>query len=668
MFSNISRRSFLTRGFAGASLICVPAAVFAEIEEKNNANNSNEVTLRFSALSDVHFKADRNCVEADRFRRSMEFMYEYSSKQAYKCFDAMLVAGDVSDHGDDEELLFFKEVMDEGIQKETTTILCMGNHEFYRGNKPRWEEIFERPSNKKYEVKGFEFIALSPEKGTCKDGDYLYAVDWFEKSIAEACAKSDKPVFTFQHYHITPTVYGSRGEDDWGTKDLFESLQKFPRVINFSGHSHYPINDPRSIWQGRFTALGTGTLSYFEMGGEGGKYNKFPEGYGKAAQMYVVEVRRDNTVVLKPYDLITNSFFDIVYVVNPGNINQYAYTDERYRTSAKPMWAKNAKALCKKIDPDCVTITFPQATCSDVVHSYRVELDAQVNEQNYKAPSQYFWSEYYFKEQPREMRVNLETEPQTQYKAKIIALNPYFKESERCLEIQFATPIDNRDQTDRTAPNPQANMLDVRFENGNVLHSIEQSEYAPKILETFGTPKIIKEATLAGAFVAAFNGKDSRYKLQFDKKTYAKMSKATIAAKFKFDKFRINENMSVIANTQNAGLAIELNGKNQTVELWASVNGTYHILSAPAEKGKFIDVVGTFDGEKLILYVGGKEFAKKEIIGKLTYPTDPSVQAFCIGSDIAPKGDGSNYFEGLIARARVYSWALSAEQVANISK
>ena len=89
------------------------------------------------------------------------------------------------------------------------------------------------------------------------------ASDWAKEELKKA-AEDDptKPIFVQQHYHITNTVYGS---DLWGT-DVFTSiLNKYPQVIDFSGHSHYPINDPRSIWQGRFTALGCGTLAYFEL-------------------------------------------------------------------------------------------------------------------------------------------------------------------------------------------------------------------------------------------------------------------------------------------------------------------------------------------------------------------------------------------------------------------
>ena len=111
----VSRRNFISRSMAGAALFCLPAGLFKDFEARADEEN-NDVVLRFSALSDVHFKVSPEAQEVDRFRRSMSFMYEYSAKQKYPKFDAMLVAGDFSDHGYDEELLLFRKIMDEGIK------------------------------------------------------------------------------------------------------------------------------------------------------------------------------------------------------------------------------------------------------------------------------------------------------------------------------------------------------------------------------------------------------------------------------------------------------------------------------------------------------------------------------------------------------------------------
>ena len=665
--ATLTRRSFLGKSLACASALCLPAALFKEVEARAD-EQENDVVLRFSALSDVHFKVSPEAQEVDRFRRSMSFMYDYSAKQKYPKFDAMLVAGDFSDHGYDEELLLFKKIMDEGIRPGTETILCMGNHEFIAGSKKRWEEIFERDSNKVYKVNGFSFVALSPEKGTCRNGDFDYALNWYKKALADAELEDPaKPIFTFQHYHVTPTVYGSRGEDNWGTIDLYETLQRYPRVINFSGHSHYPINDPRSAWQGNFTAFGTGTLSYFEMGGEGGRYNKFPEGYRDAAQLYVVEVRKDNSVTLKPYDLITNSFFDVVYYIpKPGDTDSYLYTDERYLKNDRPVWADDAKVECETLKDDgIVRLSFPQATCADVVHSYRVDLQRPDDEIEIDLGSQYFWSKYYFKNQPKTMTVELDSLPEDGLcQAKITALNPWFTESEKQLEIEFKTPVNPFAPVDKDAPKPDANMFDVVFVDGKPVNVAKNARKRQKEILISGAPKIATNPAFGNAQAATFNGKDERLKIQFTSRDYRMMKYATIAATFRLEELP-KEPQDVLACTEGRGVSFEIKG--DTLEFWASINGQYQIVKAKIEAGKTYDVFGSYDGKVQRLYLNGKEVGKLEATGGLTYPSDAAVQAFCVGSDIGPGGSGTNYLKGAVSRARVFSWALTPEQVANLS-
>ena len=77
------------------------------------------------------------------------------------------------------------------------------------------------------------------------------------------------------------TVYGSLlGEADgiwksflpgyWATRELPEILSKYPQVVAFGGHLHFPLNDPRSVWQGNYTALGCASVRYMAL--EAGGY------------------------------------------------------------------------------------------------------------------------------------------------------------------------------------------------------------------------------------------------------------------------------------------------------------------------------------------------------------------------------------------------------------
>lgn len=60
-------------------------------------------------------------------------------------------------------------------------------------------------------------------------------------------AKDDpeKPIFVFHHQPFKDTVYGS----EWGfdiNRDLFyDTLRNYPQVITFSGHTHYPLDNPK---------------------------------------------------------------------------------------------------------------------------------------------------------------------------------------------------------------------------------------------------------------------------------------------------------------------------------------------------------------------------------------------------------------------------------------
>lgn len=69
-------------------------------------------------------------------------------------------------------------------------------------------------------------------------------------------------VFVFQHPHPFGTVYGS---SVWCNPQINTALAGHSRVIDFSGHTHFPMNDPRSINQSTYTAVGVGAMARFEL-------------------------------------------------------------------------------------------------------------------------------------------------------------------------------------------------------------------------------------------------------------------------------------------------------------------------------------------------------------------------------------------------------------------
>ena len=666
-----SRRDFLKLGAAASlSTVFLPRETFARYEAEAESKGS-EVVLRCCIMSDVHFTGEVSAKEVPRFRRALEFSYEYSANQPYKALDALMVVGDMSNHGNEKELTLFKKEMDAAVKPGTDTLLCMGNHEFYGGNQAFWKSVFGVEPNATYERNGFKFIAISPERGTMKDGDYLYMANFLEKELAAAYkADPEKPIFVFQHYPVSPTVYGGRGFDDWGAVDFFDTLQKYPTVVNFSGHTHYPINDPRCAWQGCFSAFGTGTLSYICHGKEApGRFQEYLPDDGKSAQFYIMEVRNDNSVTLKPYDLVTDSFFDVVYHISkPGAIDSYVYTDKRYSTSAKPTWRERTTVKGGSSDPYEGTLEFKQATCPDVVAGYRADLerfDVKTN-QWVDAGSRYFWSLYYFKEMPDVICGKLTNlECGSKYRGKITALNPFMRESDEAIPCEFETQVDpGAVDADTESKEPNANYYDLYAVDGKLENRAVSKVYKTMPFEKRGEISIVKDDEL-GIDVVEFNGKDQFYKMPCTEDDFKRLRRATIAAKFKLGE---NGGGAVFGNTQFGGLELYYDVEKKALEFWVSVNGSYHILRAPVQIDKYVDAFGSFDGKTLVLYIDGKEVARENVAGVITHPTKAAARAFCLGSDIAPNGGGESFFKGRVARARLFTWALTPEQVANLSK
>ncbi|MDO4549635.1 MAG: LamG-like jellyroll fold domain-containing protein [Planctomycetia bacterium] len=663
MHPTISRRQFLGSSFV---LCALSSRLFA-----GNTENTDNIVLRFAAMSDIHYSGRANTPQPGRFQKSLRFMNEYCAKQKYSGFDALLVAGDMTDNGRENQLGPFINDLHAGLTSDTKAVMCMGNHEFWGGgSKPLWEKICAMDANTHTTIKGYHFIALSPEKGTMRSGDYLYARDWVKKEL-DAAAKDapGKPIFFIQHYHISETVYGSLKGNDWGVTDLREIYNEYPQLIHFSGHSHFPITDPRSAWQGNFSAFNTGTLSYFEM--DSGKYNKFPPGHRNVGQFYIVEVHADNSIILKPYDLITDSFYDVVYIIaEPGNISKYLYTDARYMAAKQPWWKAPSKVHVTDLTPYSGIFHFPQAVDEQMIHSYRLDFERNVNDKWIQDITRHEWSYYFYRNMPENMEIRVtDLAPDSKYRVHITALNCFQKESETKLLAEFNTPPDPEVTVDKNAPAPEADVLNICFTQNGAQNVPQNGLPEQKPVITYGNPKYLHEEKL-GTYVAAFNGTEDMLKIKFSANDYSKIRREiTFSAKFQVEKFSSNQkNTSIFSNTESGGYSLEINHKNKTLEFWCNIQGRYVILSTPITSGSYHTAFGVYDGHHVILYLNGKEMERKDASGMIHYPTKDPARAFCLGADITSSGTGATFFPGKIAFAQVYSWALTASQILTLSE
>lgn len=330
--------------------------------------------LRFIVTSDIHYKVDDD-IEKERFEKGMNLAYDYASKSDYKLIDGFFAVGDFVNSGTEAEMLKFKNSIDSVISKDTKICLMLASHEFHsdsgeEGAYKRLKEIFNQNGDNYFELKDCPFICISTEDG-CRIKEKKQ--QWLKNCLEDAASKNRfRPFFVFQHPHLTDTVYGSI---NWGDDDIIAILADYPQVVDFSGHSHAPINDPRSIHQKYFTSLGTGSLSYFELDEFDYMFGTVPPDCKECAQFYIVEVSDTNNVRVIPVDILNECFFNDGYLIqSPWEPDNFVYTDERAAYEHKPYFADDFD--CKAVlDGNLLKISFPQAKTEGYrVNSYSVIL------------------------------------------------------------------------------------------------------------------------------------------------------------------------------------------------------------------------------------------------------------------------------------------------------
>ncbi len=235
--------------------------------------------LKVGVLSDVHL----DCNTQRIFQQALMW---FRSRDV----DAVVVAGDMCNYGVMSELkyaadawfkVFPNNKTPEG--KPVTQLFCYGNHcvhpivDWHKRQWPNpedlkkhviscdpkaaWEKLFHEAYSPIFSktVKGYQFTGVHWTGHAARDA-------WFAAHAKEI--DPSLPFFYFQHQHPKNTCYGpwAWGHDDGTATRL---LSAHPNAIALSGHSHYSLTDERTVWQGDFTSIGTGSLVTLGLGEPG---------------------------------------------------------------------------------------------------------------------------------------------------------------------------------------------------------------------------------------------------------------------------------------------------------------------------------------------------------------------------------------------------------------
>ena len=330
--------------------------------------------LRFAVCSDIHMD-NRDDERAHRLRRWMRGVYARAADDAaYKAVDALLFCGDMTDLGKQAQIEDFWQVVREELHPGTETLCvlakCHDNwSEGERRDNPKTGLTFYRavtglPTSFCRVIGGCAFVGVSTSEETGVYYDESQR-DWLRETLDTASRQiPDRPIFVLQHEHVTGTVFGSRPEDGWGNDFFSDIWVDYPRIVHFSGHSHYPLNDPRSVWQGAFTAIGTGALSYAELTADGQR-KIHPPGHETIAQGWIAELDDKNMLRLRGFDFLSDTLQCELFLDLSDPPRTFSQTPDAQRAHATPpAFAPDAVPDAERT-ADSLTLTIPPARCPD---------------------------------------------------------------------------------------------------------------------------------------------------------------------------------------------------------------------------------------------------------------------------------------------------------------
>lgn len=399
-----------------------------EPEEVVHTPDDFTPVVRFVACSDIHLDGDEDQQAAKRFANLFTDMYEYAEGCEYKNLDAVLVAGDFTGGGSEKEYEIYTKIIDENCKEGTQVLTILGNHEFidYRDvDASVGYDVFRKYVNEDVDtdvvINGYHFIGVSYDDN---GKTYSGKIEWLNERLAKATAEDpDKPIFVYQHPHPALTVYGSV---NWGDIDTRAVLSKYPQVVSFSGHSHYAASDPRSIWQGEFTAVGCGSLSAF-MGNlnyiEGDK-----DAPGNSGGAWLVEVDAEGNVSMKLYDAENRVFFSDIdyYLTDLSDTSKRTHNWQKQESlDTAPEFPENAEVTSFVNENGETIISFPEAKGYYYAENYKITVTKKLK----TVYEQTVISEY-VRATNDDVTVNIGQLESGEYKVKIVAYSPYARRGE----------------------------------------------------------------------------------------------------------------------------------------------------------------------------------------------------------------------------------------------
>lgn len=414
---------------------------------KSTEFDEENIVFQFAAVSDLQHGI--KWIPIDTYGRGVyafEQLRDLALQYNDKGLDAVFFSGDLVNDSRTEQVEGFAQIYEEVFDPtEVPLIFSRGNHDVKHNPNSNREELqledyytifgdeyrsYDEETSRidlgcVHQIVGdYHFIAVTPmDSGweNNEDGSANYdpaVVEWLDETLAAITKKNpDQYVFVSTHPLIYDTAYGSDviySNMSWFTKELTPVLEKYPQVVTFGGHLHFPITDERSIMQTSFTSLQCGALSY--MATDPGNYRHMINGTvmkdcTKVSTGYLVQIDKHDNVRFLRYDFYREELIKEPWVImapQEDGSHLLSYTKDRgsAENNAAPILPDNAIAIednaadTEDTEPVKASVIFQSATDDDQVHNYTIK----ITENGQEVETINLLADSYLHTQPEDMR------------------------------------------------------------------------------------------------------------------------------------------------------------------------------------------------------------------------------------------------------------------------
>ena len=367
--------------------------------------DASAIVFSFGVLSDFHIKQDADAEKDNREKliSAISQLRDRAKQNDPNGLSLLVAAGDLTHDGKAEEIELLRQTMDRAMDWDKTAFIYVaGNHDRHNPDcNAAYRSVFGALLENKYDghdaapdgllsgnrhfvVKGRHFITLDPGKYYKKEPNVFSESTkiWLDETLSRiTAAEPEAYVYVITHLLMQDTCYGSSRGFFYATDDVTEILKKYPQVVTFGGHLHYPLNDARAIMQTSFTAMETATLSDMLIDGfDCGNVRKTKtDGNREFAQGLLVQQDADGNLRVTRMDFWHGAEIDEPWYLDAPTADRShltRYTAQREESSDTPMLTGEISSAFEMTEEGMarLKLTLDAAQCAGFVRAYTVTL------------------------------------------------------------------------------------------------------------------------------------------------------------------------------------------------------------------------------------------------------------------------------------------------------